>query len=252
MLTITCSECNHQFQIDAKKIPGSTFKVRCPSCSRVFQAAVENQVSGMEKLQPQGSVEDSSDEMLWLKFRPEMESLFKDQMEAVKNNVLLSLASMVGRPGTPASTSASKTEKRALICEPDRTVAQEIESILQRMGYSVESCTSASESLSHLERDSYSIITTNYVFPDDPEGGQKILTRINSWKPDERRKVFLTVISDQIKTMGAQAAFFHGANMSVNKSELSSLESMMQSGMEYFSQLYSNYNQILSESTDSI
>jgi predicted Zn finger-like uncharacterized protein len=229
MIQLTCSQCETSFQIDEAKVPSSPFKVKCPNCKEVFTANLER--SGNSELK---------------QMKMDLHAMVKTEIENLRKELLVSVVPQQSFSVLPAGESA----KRALICEPDSGTAQQIAITLQRAGYSTNICSLASEILHRLDLGFYHIVTTELLFPDDPEGGQKILGRINSRKADERRKMFVIVISETGKTIGPQSAFFHGGNILVQKQDLRRLDALLQEGLRYFQEMYGNYYQLLQDSPE--
>jgi predicted Zn finger-like uncharacterized protein len=236
---LICTECGHTFQIDKSKVPSGTFNVKCPNCKKVFQVSAQ---PGPEPVKTSGI---SSEE------KPDVEAIVKKRVDEVRKEILLSLASLIG-PSSQASqiNVPGYTEKQALVCESDSSVTQQIMLVLQRLGYTVQTSSHVGEALSRLESGFFDAIITDFVFPDDPEGGQKILNKVNGRKTEERRKMFVVMVSDQIKTLSAQSAFFHGANIAVHKSDLRNFERLFQEGIRHFTDMYGTYYKMLEESTE--
>jgi predicted Zn finger-like uncharacterized protein len=237
MINLTCVECGYAFELSETKIPSQKFNVKCPSCKKVFQVTVEN-----------GASQDPSSGV-WQQFRPEIESLVKTHVENIRND-LLSSFQVPQVPALSALSPSASVDKRALVCESDPVISRQIADGLQHLGYTVQVCSLMSEALNRLEGGFYDVITTEISFSDDPEGGQKISNKVNSRKLDERRRMFLAVISRNIKTLGPDAAFFYGANISIQKSDLDHFESLIHDGIRYFTGIYSNYFEVLTESAE--
>lgn len=231
MANLTCLECGHSFELPDSKIPSARFNVKCPACRKVFQASVEGIPS------TRGTV--------WDEVRPEIENLIKMQLESVRKEMMGAASPL--REAPPRSDSVGK---RALVCESDQAIAQQILKVLQLLGYSVQICSTVSEALTRLESGFYDVITSDTSFADDSEGGQKIIVKVNARKQDERRRMFLAVVSQSMKTLGPQSAFFYGANIFIQKSDLQNLENLLQEGMRYYSGVYGNYFEILEESAE--
>src|SRR5688572_13318900 len=94
MITITCVECNHSFELPESKIPAATFRVKCPACQKVFQATVP---SSQPQALSQTNSEKTDVSSLWDRMKPEVEALLKEQIDTVRSDILLSLASLIGR-----------------------------------------------------------------------------------------------------------------------------------------------------------
>ena len=239
-MNVICNDCGHSFQIDKSKIPSSTFNVKCPNCKKVFK------VNAQPGADP-AKTPDSS----WENLKPEVEAAVKKQVEEVRKEILLSLASLIGHTSEAQQFNVpGSSEKQALVCQSDPAVTQQIVSVLQRLGYVVQTSSNLAEALSRLESGFFDAIITDFVFPDDSEGGQRILNKVNGRKTDERRKMFVVMISDQIKTSSAQSAFFHGANIAIHKSDLRNFERLFQEGIRQFSEIYGTYYKLLEESTE--
>jgi CheY-like chemotaxis protein len=231
------------------RIPADIFKVKCPACQKVFQASVPP-TPAVDPV-PESPV-PPTDAMnfgpLWERMRPEVESIVKNQVDAIRGDILLSLASLIGRQSPfSGAHSDSHTDLRALVCHSDSQIAQQIAKVLQNLKYSVKISSACSESLNRIETGFFHVITTDTSFTDDSDGGSKILLKLNARKSDERRKVFVALIADQVKTTGPQAAFFQGANIVVNMADLHKFENLLQEGLRYYDELYSGYTQLLQQ-----
>lgn len=249
-MNLTCNDCGHTFQIDKTKIPSSTFNVKCPNCKKVFQVSL---AAGAE---PSKTVDKSTEELpskvsSTEQLKGELEVSVKKQLEDVRKEILLSLASLVGHSSNASSVhTQGYSDKHALVCQSDPTVAQQLALVLQRLGYAVQTCSLLVEALGRLESGYFEVIVTDFAFQDDPEGGQKLLGKVNGRKTEERRKMFVVMVSDQIKTLPAQGAFFQGVNISVHKSDLRNFERFFQDGVRHFNEMYGNYYKMLDEATE--
>ncbi len=263
MIKITCSECNHVFQIDESRVPSGSFKVKCPACTKVIvaskaQTSSESETSAAASVSPvtAGLATPATGE--WERIRPQVEALVKNAVDTAKREILVSIAAMIGSSPAPhsapvlPSASSEDTGRRALVCDSDASSGQTISQILHRQGYRVQVCTMASDALNRLESNFFDLVTTEITFQDDREGGQKILGKINGRKPDERRKVFVAVVSETIKTSPPHGAFFQGANICLNKGEMKNLDGMLQEGLKHFRDIYANYYELLREAGEKL
>ena len=105
----------------------------------------------------------------------------------------------------------------------------------------------AAKAIKKVESNFYQLITVDHAFPDDKEGGNKIIAKINGQKPAQRRQNFVVLISANVKSADANAAFFHGANITVNKEEIRNLEAHIREGQRHYDQIYSVFNRLMAE-----
>lgn len=267
-------------KLDEAKLPAGTFKLRCSRCSKVFTASKEGL---REKIQPAAeakaheperpeqkvpepkppepepasAVKEVNSSAEWERIQASVEEMIRMEVDSAKKEILGSLGSLLHgvAPSVPPSAApAPKVEsdraRRVLICENDKSTAEAIALAWNRLGYAADFASSAVESVRKLDMAFYHAVSTELSFPDEPEGGKNILAKLNSQKPDQRRNIFIAIISNNIKTTDPDNAFFHGANITVNKNELLELERLVVDGQKYHEALYQNYSEIVAETAE--
>lgn len=115
------------------------------------------------------------------------------------------------------------------------------------MGYTVERAATKEEAERKIEAEFYPLILLNLAYPDDKEGGQRLLAVINGQKSAQRRQTFVVLLSTSLKSTGAESAFLQGANIVLNKEDLKQLEPLVRDGQKTFRQLYSVLSSLLLE-----
>lgn len=274
-MKLTCINCQHQIHVDDSKIPGGVFKVKCPKCGKIVtgqkevaaqagSAATPPSVSAADELQaaysthsPQpaaetpGSGGGNGDS--------ELHRLVKTEVGHLRKELMGSLASLFGHGKDWKLDRHSGEEeeeddfsKKALICEDDSAFVEIISDALKRLGYKVDIARTTAEALKRIENGAYNLITVDYNFPDDKEGGVKIIARLNGQKSSVRRETFVVLISVNVKSADASAAFFHGANITVNKEEIRHLEHLIREGQRRFHDLYRVFNRIVEEKNEKL
>ncbi len=276
-MVLVCPGCKNKITLDDGTLPIGIFKVRCTGCGRSITAQFKDEPvptpppapvaapapatvappqtplgyqshpSGLtEKFRPAGTSTDATD------VSPAVQAFVKDQLGVAKKEILDAIQSLF-QGATIGQTSSEEeliTSKRALICSADDTIADTLTTTLKGMGYECESCTSASESLKTVDSP-YGVIVLDPVFPDDPEGGKKLIGRINSKKAIDRRQTFLVLISSTQKTLDGNSAFFSGVNLILNKADLNNFEMTVRQSQKDFQQIYSTFRRIFEEKRDS-
>ena len=120
---------------------------------------------------------------------------------------------------------------KALVCEDEAMFQQVISEALTNLGYKVEIKADTAKAVKAIQKNRYSLVTVDHRFPDDEEGGFKILQEINGLPPEIRRKMFVAYISADLATMDTNSAFILGANLTVSKNDIKSIEKIITQGM---------------------
>jgi len=266
-MVLVCPGCKNKITLDDGTLPVGIFKVRCTGCGRSITAqfqdepapppapapapeaapqpppGYQSQASGVsEKIKPAGTLPETTD------VSPAVQAFVKDQLGAAKREILDAIQSLF--QGATISQSDSEEElissKKALVCSADPVLADTLAASLKTMGYQSESCSSVMESLKTVDSP-YGLIIVDPVFPDDPEGGKKLIGRINSKKAVDRRQTFLVLISSTQKTLDGNSAFFSGVNLIINKADLNNFETTVRQSQKNFHQMYFTFRRVFEE-----
>jgi len=216
-------KCGYVIDIPDSKLPNRPVKIACPKCksANLIKPPV---VPGMPAAgsDPQAGLEAKimgALEQRLATFRRELIS---------GNGVVQGAVSL--ESGTVL---ADKGIKKALICDDDMMMRKAIKDKAVSLGYKADEAPTiekALDILSHAEI-GYSLILIDKVFPDDSEGGYKILSKVATLPLDVRRKIFVVFISGDMKSGDANAAFLMGANTVVNKKDLNRLPAILKEEM---------------------
>ena len=236
-MKVTCNSCQQIITVDESKASGKTFRVKCPGCSNLIVVNRE-QPAASNTPPPQTN---------------NVEEIVKREVEKAKREIFESMANLFGadiaKVQAPPSEEAGDDYKRALICDPDQPMIDQITTVLKRLGYQVDSAKTAADAIKKLDQFSYRMITVGSDFP-DAKDAPKILGRINGQKSAQRRETFVVSISSTVKNTDATTAFLHGANIIVNKDDLGSLESLIVEGQRRFQRIYHHFLAVIDEKDD--
>jgi predicted Zn finger-like uncharacterized protein len=252
-MVIVCSGCKNQITVDEATLPTGVFKIRCTGCGRVItsQRSADPVAATppppapappplMEK--PNAAAEAPSPSTV-------NESFVKNHIANSKKEILEAMQALFRGAKTSDDGETDAEElltKRALICSSDQPMAQALNSSLQRMGYQCDVAASAAESFKKLDS-LYSIVVIDPSFPDDTDGGRKLIGRVNGRKATDRRQMFLILLSSTQKTLDGNSAFLNGVNLILNKSDLNYLESSIKKCQKEFQQFYSTFRRVSGE-----
>ncbi len=250
-MDLTCLHCDKQIHIEDSRVPEGVFKVRCPGCGKLITAERDAESPEPPKQSPAALPAPASQDFV----KREIAALRQEILELLRNTSTHPAQSfqpdaenntLEGRTSLPAWPGES-VGNVALVCESDPATSMAISNTLKKLGYAVEVAVTAAECLKKLEAKSYRIVTVDSAFPDDKDGGNKIIGRINAMKPAARRLTFLANISTNTRTLDSGTAFFQGANIAVNKADLPKLESLIRDGFQQFQHFYHVFNRLLNE-----
>ena len=225
------AECGYIINIPPDRVPQKPVKIACPKCK------------GPNIIKPPVSSGPDTDNYARIMAEVDRKiSALRSEMGGQGANVSTAqLGSGEGHVITDAGP------KKALICDDDKLIAEMIKDITTKMGFVSEVAPTIEQALSMLEDPDmdYGLVLIDKVFPDDAEGGYKILSKIAVMPLDRRRRMFVIFISGDIKSMDTSSAFLTGANTVVNKKDINKLAGIISNELGDYEKLYSVFNQCL-------
>jgi predicted Zn finger-like uncharacterized protein len=256
-MVILCPGCKNQITLDDATIPAGVFKVRCTGCGKSIttqkreepQAAQPQQQQQPPSKPSMNTAQTTTDKIKVPtiptesgRIPPELQSFVNSQISAAKQEILNAIQTLLG--GSIGKLTASEetfiASNAALICSGDPVSTETLLRSLKSMGYEIQSCKTAGESLKKVD-EAYELIIIDPTFTDDLEGAKKLIGRINSKKALDRRKVFVVLLSSTQKSLDGNSAFMGGVNLIVNKADVNNLETYIRQGQKHFQKLYSTF-----------
>src|SRR5262245_61991850 len=236
-MKLTCSSCQQQLVVDDSKVPASVFKIKCPKCGKMItgQKPASMSDTGSRPAAPKTSAADELQAVYLSQSNPAIvqppasapsngenadktdpastEVLIKREVAAVRRELMHAMSSLFGGSGRHFGHSDGSQDdeddgftKKALICEDDESFIEVISAAVKHLGFSIDVARSTMEALKKVETGAFDLVTVDYVFPDDKEGGNKILAKLNGLPTQSRRETFVVLISASIKSSDANAA----------------------------------------------
>ncbi len=233
-------KCGYVINIPDSKLPNRPVKIACPKCKAanlIKPPAVASRTPAAGSA-PQAGLE--------AKIMGALEQRLADFRREIMAGAGFGGSVQEATPEI-SSVLVDNGIKKALICDDDAMMRQAIKDSVAKIGYQADETPTIEKSLdalSHVEID-YSLILIDKVFPDDSEGGYKILSKVASLPIDVRRKIFVVFISGDMKSGDANAAFLMGANTVVNKKDIKRLPAILKGEMTEYERLYRVFNKCL-------
>jgi predicted Zn finger-like uncharacterized protein len=252
-MLVICSNCKARLQLDEGKIPSHTFKVRCPKCQGGIEikspSAKESEAAGETSL-PADMTPPSPH--VWPFERPAVAAPFKAPAEATATatepatgmsmDVVKLLSELVMRKDAAATKAGpnkrpSWDRRKALICT-EATHRDAIANGLAAQDYEVFIADNTAGALGRMREDQIDVLILDANFDPSEQGYAFVMRELKLMRPSERRRIFLTYVTENARTMDLHAAFLHNANLVVNPSEIERLPEALDVSLRHYNELY--------------
>jgi predicted Zn finger-like uncharacterized protein len=217
-MNVTCPQCQMNIGIEDSKLPSSPFSIKCPRCRETISV----------KPPP--------------KEEPTLASRGKPQGPAAQDAMsLLSelFSSLQNKPELPGSWA----RRRILLCHNDETVRSRMKASLEEARYELHVVDTAQDALAQLRDTKDDIIVLDPQFDQGRQGGVGMLQHVNGLTPNNRRRVYLVLVSPQLKTLDTYLAFINGVNLTVNSEDVGQFQHILERSVRDFNELYHPFNQ---------
>jgi predicted Zn finger-like uncharacterized protein len=221
-----CPSCSNKIVIDDARVPDRAFSVKCPKCQNTVKFPGKGQGAAAAvpaapapatppAAEPSGGGGYNTDEM-----RAQMMAQLRREM-------------------TLGGGEGAHSGERALVALPDRGLAGNIALMLTRLGYAVETLDDWEEGARLLEQGVYNVVVTA---PAAGAGGKESLyqkaLRIN---PEARRRLFIVLIADNLKTGDGTQAFVLQGDLVVSSREAANADVIFRNTLSERTRIYSVY-----------
>ncbi len=260
-MTINCPKCAARFQIDENKLPASRVFLKCPKCAEKIEVRKPEAASAAPEAPPAAAAQPETEDNPFadLPDAPAPTAAapaapVSPETEALNRQVLTLLNDLLKRGVRREAIDSEgdgEEERRALICDDEEMFVSVLRDQLSALGYRrIDVARSAAEALEKVKQGGYELVTVDLRYPDNPEGGYEILRGMAFGGAAARRRVYAAFISADLKTMDTNSAFFHGANLTINKKEIKKAGALIQKGMQEYRRYYRVFNAVQDELTN--
>ncbi len=251
-MRIQCPACQKAFALDDAKVPKIPSVIKCPSCGGRIPVGPSPEVAAPAPAAPPPPPQTQTAPMA----APAgggngaAAAIPHEAMEALRKQVMHEVLKQLGVKvqDEGQGEAVDGDVPTALVCEDEELFQGVIRDALTRMGYRVEVAATTQSAIEAARSGNYyPIITVDNRFPDDPEGGYKILQAINGLPPERRRKMYVAFISADLATMDLNSAFVLGANLTIGKKDVKRLDKILADGIHDNEKRYRVYFQVEEE-----
>lgn len=257
-MIVTCPNCTTRLQLDKAKVPARPFSVRCPKCQQIVNAQPPSASPQADALAAVSGVPASSrapQESSAASVLPEEpageagESAQPARASATEDEVLRALASLLrgGVEGVGAKSPGRRQDwerRLALVCTGS-AYGEKIARSLSGGGYEVFAAADAAQALERLREGGVDVVVLDQEFDLARQGAAAVSREMAVLRMPERRRVVFVLLSDQVRTGDAHAAFLAGVNLVVNLTESAELPRALERNLRDLNELYRDFNKAL-------
>ena len=218
-MDITCEHCSAKFKIADEKLPkGKTASFPCPKCKKRIE---------IKPTKP-----------------PEVAESF---LEDDPNGVAAEFGfEEDGYESDDKPFDFIEEEgKIALICESDTTIREKIAKALDLLEYHVSEAKDNRDALRNLRYKPYDLVVVDEYFgTKDPERNG-VLIYLERLHMEQRRNMFVTLLTDRFRTMDHMMAFCKSVNLIINKTNIGDVEKILARHITEFEMFYRIYHETL-------
>lgn len=243
-MQIACPACKQAFALPDEKVPNHPFAVKCPGCQHRIPVTPPGATSP-----PHPAPQAPAQEPPATGGGDTVPPIHNHSYEKLKKDVTLEILKGLGIkvPQEIQDEDEFAEVPMALMCEDEALFQEVMKEALGKLGYRVEVAGTTGAAVDLVQKQNYEIITVDNRFPDDPEGGFRILQEINALPPERRRKIFVAFVSADLATMDTNSAFILGANLTVSKKDVKRLDRILAQGRVEQERLYRVFFQVKEE-----
>jgi predicted Zn finger-like uncharacterized protein len=198
-MDITCQSCQGKLKISDDKVPpGKIFSIKCPRCQSTI------------KIEPrQDMVEDT-------------ETAFDDLFDFEEDE-----NDSYDAADKPFDF-IEEEGKTALVCESDAVIREKIKPALDIMEYHITEVSNNREALKKMRYHNYDLIIINEFFDTQDPDANPMLIFLERQYMDNRRNMFVTLLTSRFRTMDHMMAFSKSVNLILNIRNIDDFDKIIQ------------------------
>ncbi|MFY9555268.1 MAG: hypothetical protein WAV20_15995 [Blastocatellia bacterium] len=223
-----CPQCAMSLTFDDTRLPTEPFNVLCPRCRQSVTIMPppkqEPRLPGLTGPLDAVTASDSDPQ---------------DPLRALADLLLSGL-----KEAPPKVPDAKKWQRRrVLLCLDDANMREILRGALEPSRYEMFSADFAPEAIEILHESRAEVIVLSPTFDPEHQGGAAMMQYVNSLTPQVRRRTYVVLVSQQLRTLDTYLAFANGVNLTLHPEDVSSFQSVFERSVRDFNELYRPLNQ---------
>ncbi|HEY6332845.1 MAG TPA: hypothetical protein VI756_26205 [Blastocatellia bacterium] len=223
-MTKTCPQCSMVLSFETARLPSEPFTVMCPRCRQ----SVTIMPPGQDEDRLVGAPGDGGE-------------AHGPAEPSNQSDVLGALAALLRGAGERSESQRQGDKwhrRRLLLCLEDKQVRDKVRGLFDPARYEVFTAEIASEAAEILHEYRVEVIVLSPTFDTEHSGGGTMMQSINRLTPQMRRRTYVVLVSQQLRTMDTYLAFANGVNLSVHPEDVGSLQAILERSVRDFNELY--------------
>jgi predicted Zn finger-like uncharacterized protein len=213
-MDVACEHCQSKFKIPDEKVPkDQAFSITCPKCKKKFS------------VDPRGGAAKA-------KAEPKPAASTSTQSSGAAGAY-----DAADRPFDFLEEGA----ETALLCEPDAAVREQMAQRLKSMGYYLTSPENSRAVLKQMRYHLFDVIVLNEMFDTRNPDQNNVLRYLERLSMEDRRNMFVVLITDRFRTMDNMAAFHNSVNIVINRENLNDFEKILKKAVAENAAFYKVY-----------
>ena len=131
----------------------------------------------------------------------------------------------------------------AIVCEPDPKARNLLIKALNEIDYYVTEAEDGRDALRKMRYHTYSVIIFNEEFDSDDPDANGVLAYLQHLPMNQRRELFIVLLSARFRTMDNMMAFNKSVNLIVNLKNLNMFNKILRQGLVEFHRFYRQYRE---------
>jgi len=244
-----CPSCGFDVHIDDSQAPPYAFTMECPRCRKTVtmspppkpEATLKGDAT-MARTNVMGAPNKPSMPANMPANMQETMMMFMQMMSGgAVGAVAANNPNVVVPKGIDPKTGYAWSRKNMLICCADQNQRQIIEQVMGDSRYDIHAGQTAAQALEIMHDVKVDLLVLDPQFDAARQGGIAVLRHVSSLMPKYRRRVYIVLVSPQVKTLDTYMAFLNCVNLTVNSDDLESLPAILEKSLKDFNELYRPY-----------
>ncbi len=239
-----CPSCGFDVHIDDSQAPPYAFTMECPRCRK--------SVTMSPPPKPEPTLKnDATVARTNVMGAPNAKAGMTGNLQETMMMFMQIMTGAAGASANNPSTGLLKgidpktgyvwTRKNMLICCADQNQRQIIEQVMGDSRYDIHAGQTAAQALEVMHDVKVDLLVLDPQFDAARQGGIAVLRHVSSLMPKYRRRVYIVLVSPQVKTLDTYMAFLNCVNLTVNTDDLESLPAILEKSLKDFNELYRPY-----------
>ena len=229
----SCPNCAMSMSFDDDRLPTQSFDVMCPRCRQ--------SVTVMPPPKEEPKLPGAA--------APVKTAMAGTPAAAAGSDPLRTLAEMLlsGLKQQDPEAKAGNWHRRPLLCcVDDAKLRERVRASLDPRHYEIFSSDTAPEAIEILHDSRAEMIVLAPTFDAHNQGGGAIMQYVNTLTPQARRRMYVVLVSPQVRTLDTYLAFANGVNLTLHPDDADSFQAVFERSLRDFNELYRPFNQAAS------